>query len=290
MPSGKKANYKVEPARATSIFDGVRNSNVDIGGFGKATSGISGRAINTTYTQDPQWEGILSGAKQGIAANQSIFNLTPEQQLSQVESNPYYLYAAENNRRVQDAERAKVNAQNARSGLTNSTMAGAMQASLADTAAQQDLQARLGSIETMRAMAGENLGYNQDIADQIWQYAAYPTDLAANTMMQAGQQQDQVAMLNAQMQQQANLYNAQQQQINDQINRQRSLSYNLSRVNPLVGFATGNYDAAGDGLLRAEQMIMAAVGMGGGGGMPMPQQTPAPAPQMPQQFSYRMAS
>jgi hypothetical protein len=233
MSSGDKSKKEktVAPATATSVFSGVKNSTVDLPGFGVGTTKINGDTVNTSFAPDAQLSTILDSAKQGVQTNQGIFNLTPEQQFSQVETNPYYQYASEQNRRFLDEGQAEARQAASQSGLENSTIAGAIEASLLNDASQQDLMARLGAIDYSRSLAGESLGINQALMDQIFGYTSEPTQLSNQTLMSAGNSQDQVGMFNAGQIQNARLANA---QITNQLAAQRA-AQRQSLIGSLIG-------------------------------------------------------
>ena len=212
----KPKQATVKPAVATAADSGVRNSSVNLPGFGSSATTMTGpegnRSIDTTYTTDPQFQTILGSAKQGVQDNQSIFNLTPDQQFAQVDSNPYYQYAKEQNRRYLATGQADARQAASRSGIENSTMAGAMEASLLNDASQQDLASRLGAIDYNRGLAGENLATQQGIIDQLYGYTRDPNQLSNDTLRGSIDNQNQVGMFNAGQIQQASQLNAQMRQ------------------------------------------------------------------------------
>lgn len=211
MGGGDKKTPKVKPATSSSVFKNVQNSYTNLPGFGNASSIIDPKtkSVTNTFTPDAGVASILDGAKQGIATNQSIFNLTPEQQLAQVDSNPYYQYGKIQTKNYLDQGQAEARQAASASGLENSTIAGAIEASLLRDAAETDLGQRLGAVDYSRAMAGENLATQQGLLDQIFGFTMAPTELANGTLMHAGDNQDQMGMFNAGQIQNANTTNAQ---------------------------------------------------------------------------------
>jgi hypothetical protein len=213
MSSGKDKPKEVKPSTTSSVVQGVRNTSTNLPGFGSATSIISGegdnKSIANTFTPDAQVAGILEGAKQGVASNQSIFNLTPEQQFAQVDQNPYYQYAKTQNKNYLDQGQADARQYASQSGLENSTIAGAIEASLLRDAAEQDIASRMNAIDYSRAIAGENIATQQGLLDQIYGFSQGPLELSNSSLMQAVDSQDQVGMFNAGQIQNASMANAQ---------------------------------------------------------------------------------
>lgn len=276
---GGSKQDSIKPATAKSAFSGVRNSSVDLSGFGKSTTAVSGtgknQSVDTTFTPDNQVAGILQGAKQGIQNNQSIFNLTPEQQYAQVEQNPYYQLQKKQNQSFLTQGQADARQNAAQSGLENSTIAGAIEASLLKDAALQDWQARTGAIDYTRGQAAQNMGIQSGLMDQIYNYTQGPTQLANQTLMSALDGQDAVNMLNAQQQQRANMMNYQIAQQN----RQRGIGAALGNAagwvgGPVMGSLIGGSFGQGDNamkgsgaMLNTASMIASMMGgVPGGGG------------------------
>lgn len=213
MGGDDKKVEKVTPSTANTVFKGVQSSFTDLPGFGSAATQIEGpknnRTVTNTFTPDAQVASILQGAKQGIANNQSIFNLTPEQQFAQIEQNPYYQYAKTQDKNFLTQGQAEARQAASQSGLENSTVAGAIEATLLQDAVERDMASRLGALDYSRALAGENLGMQQDLMNQIHGYTMAPLQLSNSTLMDAANSQDQVGMFNAGQIQQAGIANTQ---------------------------------------------------------------------------------
>jgi hypothetical protein len=262
MSKPKKAPT-VKPAKASSIFGGVQTSNVALPGFGTGSTTISGdannRTINTSFNPDAQISSIMGKAKQGIEDNQNIFNLTPEQQFAQIESNPYYQYQKGQNASFLKQGQADARQSASQTGLENSTIAGAIEASLLKDASQMDLQARLGANDYSRGIAAQNLGLQQGILDQIYGFSSEPLAMSNQTFMGAGENQDQVGMFNAGQIQQANLQNAQMrfQQQQQQAQQRSALIGNIIKAGAAIAAApfTGGTSLIGAGLSSAGSFL-----------------------------------